>query len=123
MSAFDDVLNQKAVALSYDEEGQAAPVIVASGVGYMARRIIQAAKDSGVPIYEDNSLATVLTQLDLGSEIPQELYAAIVDIYVYFLNYVKAKKEKEKDTDKELPEQPVEEEAQESRESADEDSV
>ena len=120
MSAFDDVLNQKAVALSYDEEGQAAPVIVASGVGYMARRIIQAAKDSGVPIYED---ATVLTQLDLGSEIPQELYAAIVDIYVYFLNYGKAKKEKEKDTDKELPEQPVEEEAQESRESADEDSV
>ncbi len=97
MSAFDDVLNQKAVALSYDEEGQAAPVIVASGVGYMARRIIQAAKDSGVPIYEDNSLATVLTQLDLGSEIPEELYGAIVDIYVYFLNW--GKKEKKKETE------------------------
>ena len=123
MSAFDDVLNQKAVALSYDEEGQAAPVIVASGVGYMARRIIQAAKDSGVPIYEDNSLATVLTQLDLGSEIPQELYAAIVDIYVYFLNYGKAKKEKEKDMDKELPEQPGEEGSQTSGGSADEDSA
>lgn len=109
MSAFDDVLNQKAVALSYDEEGQAAPVIVASGVGYMARRIIQAAKDNGVPIYEDNSLATVLTQLDLGTEIPEELYAAIVDIYVYFLNYGKTKKEKEKAEEKELPEQPVEE--------------
>ncbi len=109
MSAFDDVLNQKAVALSYDEEGQAAPVIVASGVGYMARRIIQAAKDNGVPIYEDNSLATVLTQLDLGTEIPEELYAAIVDIYVYFLNYGKTKKEKEKAEEKELPDQPVEE--------------
>ena len=109
MSAFDDVLNQKAVALSYDEEGQAAPVIVASGVGYMARRIIQAAKDNGVPIYEDNSLATVLTQLDLGTEIPEELYAAIVDIYVYFLNYGKTKKEKENAEEKELPDQPVEE--------------
>ena len=109
MSAFDDVLNQKAVALSYDEEGQAAPVIVASGVGYMARRIIQAAKDNGVPIYEDNSLATVLTQLDLGTEIPEELYAAIVDIYVYFLNYAKTKKEKEKAEEKELPDQPAEE--------------
>lgn len=109
MSAFDDVLNQKAVALSYDEEGQAAPVIVASGVGYMARRIIQAAKDNGVPIYEDNSLATVLTQLDLGTEIPEELYAAIVDIYVYFLNYGKTKKEKEKAEEKELPDQPAEE--------------
>ena len=109
MSAFDDVLNQKAVALSYDEEGQAAPVIVASGVGYMARRIIQAAKDNGVPIYEDNSLATVLTQLDLGTEIPEELYAAIVDIYVYFLNYGKTKKEKEKAEEKELPDKPAEE--------------
>ncbi|HJD45367.1 MAG TPA: EscU/YscU/HrcU family type III secretion system export apparatus switch protein [Candidatus Mediterraneibacter norfolkensis] len=93
MSVFDDVLNQKAVALSYDEAGNAAPVIVASGMGYMAQRIIEAAKDSGVPIYEDNSLATVLTQLDLGSEIPEELYAAIVDIYVYFLNYGKQRKE------------------------------
>lgn len=96
MSAFDDVLNQKAVALSYDEEGQAAPVIVASGMGYMAQRIIEAAKENGVPIYEDNSLATVLTQLDLGSEIPEELYAAIVDIYVYFLNYGKKKEEEAK---------------------------
>ena len=94
MSVFDDVLNQKAVALSYDERGDAAPVIVASGMGYMARRIIEAAKDSGVPVYEDNSLATVLTQLDLGSEIPEELYAAVVDIYVYFLNYGKHRKER-----------------------------
>ncbi len=93
MSVFDDVLNQKAVALSYDEAGNAAPVIVASGMGYMAQRIIEAAKDNGVPIYEDNSLATVLTQLDLGSEIPEELYAAVVDIYVYFLNYGKQRKE------------------------------
>ncbi|HIW84130.1 MAG TPA: EscU/YscU/HrcU family type III secretion system export apparatus switch protein [Candidatus Dorea gallistercoris] len=97
MSAFDDVLNQKAVALSYDEEGQAAPVIVASGMGYMAQRIIEAAKENGVPIYEDNSLATVLTQLDLGSEIPEELYAAIVDIYVYFLNYGKKKEEEKRE--------------------------
>ena len=112
MSAFDDVLNQKAVALSYDEEGQAAPVIVASGVGYMARRIIQAAKDSGVPIYEDNSLATVLTQLDLGSEIPEELYGAIVDIYVYFLNYGKKDKQKEKENEVQAEETSSEQEAE-----------
>ena len=92
MSAFDDVLNQKAVALTYDEDNQAAPVIVASGMGYMARKIVETAKENGVPVYEDNSLATVLTQLDLGSEIPEELYAAIVDIYVYFLNYGEKRK-------------------------------
>ena len=87
MSAFDDVVNKKAVALTYDEDGQRAPVIVASGMGYMAQRIVDTARENGVPVYEDNSLATVLTQLDLGSEVPEELYAAIVDIYVYFLNY------------------------------------
>ncbi len=64
-----------------------APVIVASGMGYMAEKIVETAADNGVPIYEDNSLATVLTQLDLGQEIPESLYQAIVEIYVYFLHF------------------------------------
>ena len=76
----------KAVALQYgDTDG--APVIVASGMGYMAEKIVETAQDSGVPIYEDNSLATILTQLKLGQEIPKELYQAIVEIYVYFLKF------------------------------------
>lgn len=87
MSQFNDLMNKKAVALSYDEDKSAAPVIVASGSGYMAEKIIETARESGVPVYEDNSLATVLTQLDLGSEIPEQLYQAIVDIYVYFLKF------------------------------------
>ena len=41
-----------------------------------------------MPVYEDDSLATLLTQLQLGAEIPKELYQAIVDIYIYFLGYV-----------------------------------
>ena len=40
-----------------------------------------------MPVYEDNSLATVLSQMELGREIPKELYEAIVEIYVYFLNF------------------------------------
>lgn len=76
----------KAVALQYgDTDG--APVIVASGMGYMAEKIVETAQDSGVPIYEDNSLATILTQLKLGQEVPKELYQAIVEIYVYFLKF------------------------------------
>lgn len=77
---------KKAVALSFGE-GDAAPVIVASGMGYMAEKIVETASDNGVPIYEDNSLATVLTQLQLGQEIPENLYQAIVEIYVYFLKF------------------------------------
>lgn len=78
--------SKKAVALQYGA-GDAAPVIVASGMGYMAEKIVEVAADSGVPIYEDNSLATVLTQLELGQEVPEELYKAIVEIYVYFLHF------------------------------------
>ena len=77
---------RKAVALQYGA-GDGAPVIVASGMGYMAEKIVETAADSGVPIYEDNSLATMLSQLALGQEIPDALYQAIVEIYVYFLNF------------------------------------
>ena len=73
MSEFRKTLAKKAVALSYDEQKNAAPVIVASGSGYVADRIVEVADKNGIPVYEDNSLATLLTQLDLGSEIPQEL--------------------------------------------------
>ncbi len=87
MSEFKETMKRKAVALSYDEEKNAAPVIVASGSGYMADRIVEAADENGIPVYEDNSLATLLTQLDLGSEVPEELYQAVVDIYAYFLKF------------------------------------
>lgn len=87
MSEYNKRLNKKAVALRYDEEKRKAPVIVASGMGYMAEKIVEVANENGVPVYEDNSLATILSQLDLGSEIPEELYKTIVDIYVYFLQF------------------------------------
>ena len=73
MSEFRETLNKKAVALTYDEDKQNAPVIVASGMGYMAEKIVEIASENGVPVYEDDSLATVLTQLELGSEIPEEI--------------------------------------------------
>lgn len=88
MSEFDDLMRQKAVALKYDPDRNGAPVIVASGMGYLAERITETAMEAGVPVYEDDSLATLLTQLQLGAEIPAELYQAIVDIYIYFLGYV-----------------------------------
>lgn len=99
MSRFNETLNKKAVALKYEEGGSSAPVIVASGMGYLAEKIVEVANENGVPVYEDNSLATVLSQLELGAEIPEELYKAVVDIYAFFLNYApdtkKAKMEEE----------------------------
>lgn len=78
----------RAVALKYDENQSSAPVIVASGLGYLAEKIVEVAGENSVPVFEDSSLSTVLSQLDLGAQVPEELYRAVVDIYVFFLNYL-----------------------------------
>ena len=104
--------SKKAVALQYDI-GDGAPVIVASGMGYMAEKIVEVAADSGVPIYEDNSLATILTQLKLGQEIPEELYKAIVEIYVYFLHFDPAAAEKKAQAARESAQEQAQGRAQE----------
>lgn len=85
MSRSDQPSN-RAVALQYGAN-DGAPVVVASGMGRLAEKIVDIAVANKVPVYEDDSLATILTQLRLGQEIPEELYRAIVEIYVYFLNF------------------------------------
>ncbi len=79
-------LNKRAVALKYDGD-DIAPVVIATGMGNMAEKIVETAIENNVPIFEDNSLATLLSRLELGEEIPEELYKAVVDIYVYFLKF------------------------------------
>lgn len=86
--------NQKAVALKYDGN-EFSPIIVASGLGHMAEKMVEIANENNVPVFEDNSLATVLSQLELGANIPENLYQAVVDIYVYFLKYVPSEERKE----------------------------
>ena len=101
MSEFDDLMRQKAVALKYNPEKNGAPVIVASGMGYLAEKITETALEAGVPVYEDDSLATLLTQLKLGAEIPTELYQALLNIYIYFLGFVPQKGQEEENLEKE----------------------
>jgi flagellar biosynthesis protein len=77
-----------AAALKYSPDSpRNAPVVVAAGLGYVAQKIIDVAQENSVPVFQDDALASLLSQLSAGSEIPPELYQAIVDIYVYFLNY------------------------------------
>lgn len=117
MSEFDDLMKQKAVALKYNPDKNNAPIIVASGMGYMAERITETALEAGVPVYEDDSLATLLTQLKLGAEIPRELYQAIVEIYIYFLGYVPGVQEQQEEAPAGEPD--GENPAEESKETAD----
>lgn len=86
MSQFEKL--QKAAALKYSQSpSDSAPVVVASGVGDTAQKIIEVAQDSGVPVFQDDSLASLLSQLRSGTQIPPELYRAVVDIYIYFLGF------------------------------------
>jgi flagellar biosynthesis protein FlhB len=69
-----------ATALSYDEDDEAAPRIVAQGQGEIARRIIEAARARGVPIVRDLPVARALAELEVGEEIPEALYEAVAEI-------------------------------------------
>jgi flagellar biosynthesis protein FlhB len=70
-----------ACALRYDEkEGDEAPVVVASGEGDVAARIVQAARDYGVPVVRDVPLARALVELEVGDAIPEALYEAVAEV-------------------------------------------
>jgi type III secretion protein U len=70
-----------ATALRYDEqEGDQAPVVVASGEGDLAARIVAAARDFGVPVVRDVPLARALAELSIGDAIPEALYEAVAEI-------------------------------------------
>ena len=69
---------KRATALHY-EPGARAPKVVATGVGVIAERILEAALEAGVPVRSDPALASALAQLDLGAEVPPELYVAVAE--------------------------------------------
>lgn len=78
-----------AVALSYKEGQGQAPVVVAKGTDFLAGRIKEIAKESQIEIVENKPLARMLYHnVELGSEIPPELYQAVAEVlaYVYQLH-------------------------------------
>lgn len=75
--------SKKAVALKYEAKKDKAPKVVAKGRGYLADRIIEVAREHGVPLREDTTLVEVLSKLDLYEEIPIELYKAVAEILVF----------------------------------------
>ena len=79
---------RSAAALGYDPEADKAPRLLARGHGQIADRIIALAREHDIPLREDPDLVAVLAKLDLGREIPQELYRAVAEIlaFVYRVN-------------------------------------
>lgn len=73
-----------AVALQYDAQKMAAPVVVAKGMNLLALRIREIAQKHGVPIVENPPLAQSLYRLvEVGQQIPPELYQAVAEVLAY----------------------------------------
>ncbi len=70
-----------AVALQYD--GERAPRVTARGRDQIAEHIIELAGRHGVPMQENEPLAALLSKVELGEEIPENLYLAVAQVIAF----------------------------------------
>jgi flagellar biosynthesis protein len=75
--------SQLAVALHYDRKG--APRVIAKGKGTIGEKIIEVAKANDIPIEENEVLAGALSNVEIGDEIPTELYKAVAEVLIFVL--------------------------------------
>lgn len=73
-----------AVAIRYNKDEMAAPQIIAKGEMLMAEKILEVARENNIPVMRNIPLAQALNKLDIGEEIPEELYEAVAEV----LNWV-----------------------------------
>jgi len=79
---YSEFKSGQAVALKY-RKGYRAPKVIAKGSGYTAERILDIAKENDIAIHTDKTLAENLNKLDLGSDIPPELFEIVARIYAF----------------------------------------
>lgn len=77
---------KKTVALKYDQNKDNAPRVIASAKGNIAEKILKKAREENIPIKEDKDIVQVLAELNVGDEIPEELYQVIAEILSFFYN-------------------------------------
>lgn len=81
-----------AIALKYSIETPGAPRVVAKGRNYLARRIREMAREHGVPVIENPPLAQALYKsVDVGQEIPAELYRAVAEVLAYIFKIMRGR--------------------------------
>ncbi|MEY7999269.1 EscU/YscU/HrcU family type III secretion system export apparatus switch protein [Clostridium sp. Mt-5] len=76
---------KKAAALKY-EESYDAPIVTAAGIGQIADNILNKARESSVPIVYDKELADLLSNVDIGDDIPIALYDAVAKVIAYVID-------------------------------------
>jgi flagellar biosynthesis protein len=74
---------RQTVALRYAPKRDTAPKVVAKGRGYLADKILELARLHNIPIRQDKNLVQILSRLDLGDEIPPEVYRVVAEILAF----------------------------------------
>lgn len=84
---------KKAVAIKSNKDMEV-PKVIAKGKGYVAENIIEIAKKENIKIHKDNNVVDGLIDVEIGEEIPYELYEAVAEI-IYFVYLIDEEKGKE----------------------------
>ena len=82
MSSSEHSRLQRAIALRYTE-GEAVPTVAAAGDGVIAERILERARELGIPIHEDPELVEAMARLRQGDAIPESLYLAVAQVIAW----------------------------------------
>jgi len=72
----------KAAAVKYADD---APSVVAKGGGEIAKKILENAKKYDIAVFQNEALANSLLSVDVGSQIPVELFEAVAEVFVWLI--------------------------------------
>ena len=75
--------NNKPISVALEYDGENAPSVTANGIGDLADQIKAIAAQHGIPLHEDKQLVNVLAQIELGDEIPENLYVAVAEVIAF----------------------------------------
>jgi flagellar biosynthesis protein len=83
-SGADESTTPEVAALAYDPDaGHHAPKLVARGRGHIADKILEIAGDLDIPVRKDPTLLSILAALEVGSEVPPDLYGVIAEVLAW----------------------------------------
>ena len=74
----------KSVALRYDQD-LPAPFVAAKGAGHLAAKLVELARECGVPVMSAEALAENLFYLEVGDFIPESFYRAVAELLAFVL--------------------------------------
>ena len=75
--------NTKAVALKYKAYEDLAPKVIAKGKEEIAKKIIEKAKKYDIPLFQNEEMANMLLNVDVGEEIPAKIYESVVEVFIW----------------------------------------